>query len=189
MSNENFPDQLSKIEEKINSFSEVLQNFGLNLIQNMGKINRSIHILIDKLGILLESTTDVKSLVPQLNLVIEKQDSIESEIDHLKSIITNLAFSKRSSQETERGESATKKEGNAKEILIDLRDLIEKSNKLEDIVLNLQKSKDSIFEIIGGHRILYEIQKTIKHLKSQREITEPLRSSLCEKIDFWTNKL
>ncbi len=189
MSNDKTADQLSKIEEKINSFSEVLQNFGLNLIQNIGKINRSIHILTDKLGVLLESTTYVKSLVPQLNLVIEKQDSLENEMDHLKSIITNLAFPQRSSQGTERDETADIKEENAKEMLKELKELIEKSNTIEDLVIHLQESKESIYEEIGGHRILYEIQKTINDLKSESEVNNSLRSSLFEKIEFWSNRL
>lgn len=181
-------DYLNKIEEKINSFSEVLQNFGLNLIQNIGKTNRSIHILTDKIDELSKTTLDVKGLIPQLNLMLEKQDILENEVDLLKSLITKIAVPI-SNGETKREASTTIISNNATEILVSLQDLVRKSNDIEEIKALLQESKESIFEITGGHRILYEISKTLSEFKDQKEINDEIKKAIVEKIDFWKNKL
>jgi len=187
MTHDNISNNINKIDEKIGSFSEILQNFGLNLIQNIGKITHSIHILTDKIDELLKSTIEIKGLIPQLNKIIEKQDIIENEIDLLKNIISQ-SFISLNTSEIERDETYTIKSNNAKEILNNLKNTFANIDDIKKIKALLHETKEAIFEITGGHRILYEISKTIAELKSFDEFNESLKNKLFDKIDFWINK-
>ncbi len=187
MTNNNSSDKINTLEDKIGSFSEILQNFGLNLIQNIGKITHSIHILTDKIDDLFKTTLDIKGLIPQLNKIIEKQDIIESEIDLLKSVISQGIIAKKST-EIERDETTTLKSNNAKEIFNNLKKALRSTKDLEKIKALLEETKESIFEITGGHRTLYEISKTITELKNFKEFNESLEKMLLDKIDFWIIK-
>ncbi len=187
MTNNNSSDKINTIEDKIGSFSEILQNFGLNLIQNIGKITHSIHILTDKIDELFKTTLDIKGLIPQLNKIIEKQDIIESEIDLLKSVISQGIITQKST-EIERDETTTIKSNNAKEIFNNLKKALRSTKDLEKIKALLDETKESIFEITGGHRTLYEISKTITELKNFKEFNESLEKMLLDKIDFWIIK-
>lgn len=178
---------LGKLEERIGSFSEVLQSFGLGLMQGIGKITHSIHILTDKIDELFKTTLDIKGLIPQLNKIIEKQDIIESEIALLKSVISQGIIAQKST-EIERDETTTLKSNNAREIFNNLKKALRSTKDLEKIKALLEETKESIFEITGGHRTLYEISKTITELKNFKEFNESLEKMLLDKIDFWIIK-
>ena len=120
--------------------------------------------------------------------MIEKQNILENEIDLLKSLVTKIVVPL-TKDETPKSASSGSVSNSALEILENLQDLVKKSNDIEEIKALLQESKESIFEITGGHRILYEISKTINEYKEKKDIDDDLKNSIVEKIDFWKNKL
>ena len=79
--------KIKNLDEKINSFSEILQKFGLDIITQFGKSTHNLKILIDKINDLDKSTIEIKGLTPQLSKIIDNQDILESELDLIKSLI------------------------------------------------------------------------------------------------------
>lgn len=185
---------LIEIDDKLDNLSSILQNFGLDLITKLGKNESKLTILTDKIENLAKATLDIKSFSPILNTLVDRQISIESELDLLKSLIQkSLQMMGKTGRIDdniiERDESITYnfslitrqfetfKEEIAK---------IEQTEKAKDILI---KIKEDIFELTGGHRILYEISQVIKLLEDKAPFDDELKSILREKIGFWMNKL
>ncbi|MFX1496778.1 MAG: hypothetical protein ACFFBH_04560 [Promethearchaeota archaeon] len=194
---------IKDLKERTQAFSSILEKFGLDIITKMGQTNLKMNMLTDKVTELHNVTLDIKSLIPQLNNVIESQKSLESELDLIESLIMNLQVTKTPTEivknEIERDKTASNKKG---DIITKLNDLNRDIKTLEDpkiIIENLEQIKEDIFEFTGGHRILYEISKIINRLNSSETLSEPfdtnktnsnpLREYLQEKVTFWINKL
>jgi len=184
---------LIEINDKLDKFTSILQNFGLDLITKLGKNESKLTMLTDKIENLAKATIDIKSFSPILNTLVDRQESIENQLDVLKSLIQkSLQISKTGKMDEgiiDRDESITHnfsfitrqfetfKEEIAK---------IERTEKAKDILI---KIKEDIFELTGGHRILYEISQVIKLLEDKAPFDDELKSILREKIGFWMNKL
>jgi hypothetical protein len=179
------------ISERINEFSSILEKFGMDLITKLGKTNFNIKVLTDKVDDLNKATIDIKALIPKLNKIIEKQDTLETEIDLLKSLVLKKGTSraKNNEEEIERDQSATDK----KELIINkisaLKEDIKTQEDPEIFIEELDELKDHIFEYTGGHKILYEISQFIKTLKNENEISDEIKAELKDKATYWTNKL
>ena len=188
---------------KMDSFSTILEKFGLDIITKMGQTNLKITQLTDKINGLDKATIDIKGLIPQLSNVIENQKVLEDELDLIKSLLKNMGpiSSKKKEVENsvERDETATSK----KELILNqLNGLKENLEDLDDpLVVKpiLEQVKEDIFEFTGGHRILYEISQVINRLNSssslndlmneQDSTSKTIKIHLMEKITFWINKL
>ena len=185
--------KIKNLDEKINSFSEILQKFGLDIITQFGKSTHNLKILIDKINDLDKSTIEIKGLTPQLSKIIDNQDILESELDLIKSLIqrSNISMPKNTPEVEiiERNESITK---NKQAIKAQFTDILNKINETEDIQLiknELEQVKEKIFETTGGHKISYEISQVISKLNSASSLSDSLRNIVKEKIGFWMNKL
>jgi len=75
---------------KMDSFSTILEKFGLDIITKMGQTNLKITQLTDKINGLDKATIDIKGLIPQLSNVIENQKVLENELDLIKSLLKNM---------------------------------------------------------------------------------------------------
>ncbi|MHA1350850.1 MAG: hypothetical protein ACTSPZ_08470, partial [Promethearchaeota archaeon] len=102
-----------EFQSKMESFSSILEKFGLDIITKMGQTNLKITQLTDKINGLDKATIDIKSLIPQLSNVIENQKVLEDELDLIKSLLKNMGqiSSKKKEVENsvERDETATSK--------------------------------------------------------------------------------
>jgi len=192
-----------EFQSKMESFSSILEKFGLDIITKMGQTNLKITQLTDKINSLDKATIDIKSLIPQLSNVIENQKVLEDELDLIKSLLKNMGqiSSKKKEVENsvERDETATSK----KELILNqLNGLKENLEDLDHpLVVKpiLEQVKEDIFEFTGGHRILYEISQVINRLNSssslndlmneQDSTSKTIKDHLMEKITFWINKL
>lgn len=183
---------IKNIDEKMNEFSLIIQKFGLDIITKMGQTNSKIKMLTDKLDNLDKTTLDIKALLPKLTNIIDNQNIIESEIDLLKSLIQRSSTSMPQNQlerEIDRDESITI---NKQEITNQFKGLMKTLNdtdEIQQIINKLQKIKENIFEITGGHKILYEISQALNKMNNDESISESLRNDLKEKIEFWIAKL
>lgn len=183
---------IKNLNEKMNEFSLIIQKFGLDIITKMGQTNSKIKMLTDKLDNLDKTTLDIKALLPKLTNIIDNQNIIESEIDLLKSLIQRSSTSMPQNQlerEIDRDESITI---NKQEITNQFKDLMKTLNdtdEIQQIINKLQKIKENIFEITGGHKILYEISQALNKMNNDESISESLRNDLKEKIEFWIAKL
>ena len=193
LNQEDILEKIKNLDEKINSFSEILQKFGLDIITQFGKSTHNLKILIDKINDLDKSTIEIKGLTPQLSKIIDNQDILESELDLIKSLIqrSNISTPKNTSEvETiERNESITK---NKQAIKAQFTDILNKMDDTDDnqlIKKELEQVKEKIFETTGGHKISYEISQVISKLNSASSLSDSLRNIVKEKIGFWMNKL
>lgn len=183
---------IKNLDEKMNEFSLIIQKFGLDIITKMGQTNSKIKMLTDKLDNLDKTTLDIKALLPKLTNIIDNQNIIESEIDLLKSLIQRSSTSVPQNQlerEIDRDESITINKQEITNQFNDLMKTLNDTDEIQQIKNKLQKIKENIFEITGGHKILYEISQALNKMDNDKSISESLRNDLKEKIEFWIAKL
>lgn len=193
LNQEDILNKFKNLDEKINSFSEILQKFGLDIITQFGKSTHNIKILIDKINVLDKSTIEIKGLTPQLSKIIDNQNILESELDLIKSLIqrSNISTPKNTLEDEtiERNESITKNKQAIKDQFTDLLNKIDNIDDIQLIKKELEQVKENIFETTGGHKISYEISQVISKLNSSSPLSDSLRNLVKEKIGFWMNKL
>ncbi len=201
---EDLSNSLKEIEEKINSFSSILEKFGLDIITKMGQTNLKITQLTDIVEDLNKSTIEIKGLKPQLSNVILNQKLVEDELSLIKSLIINITAPPAKRNELKntivRDESAT----GTKDLIInqlnDLKIQLENNNNDPQTVKTiLEQIKEEIYEFTGGHRMLYEISQIITRLDSAGSLNDlmdeenpssvTIKNQLIENITFWINKL
>lgn len=182
-----------KIIKKIEELSQILQKFGLDIITQFGKSAYNLRILTDKIDKLDKTTLDIKALLPKLNNIIDNQNILESEIDLLKSLIqrANISLPKNELEieNIERDKSITKNKQIIKDQFTELIDEINKTDDIQLIKKQLEKVKENIFELTGGHKITYEISQVITKLNNASSLSESLKNYVKEKIGFFINKL
>ena len=186
-------DSIKKINEKTDTLSEILQKFGLEMITQFGKSTHNLKILIDKMDQFYSTLIDIKGLMPLLNRIIESQNVLESEIDLIKSLIqrNNITITE---ADIEKGALRKNKliSENKELITNKFSDLIKKLDKIEEIQTvkkELEDFKREFFELTGGHKILYEISKTISELENEESFSKEIKKNLTEKINMWISKL
>jgi hypothetical protein len=181
------------LDDKIENFTSILQKFGLDLITKLGKTESRLNMLSDKIDELSKATIDVKSLSPQLSKIVDNQKVIESELDLLKSLLkhsnSSLSSSKPPVESIERDESVTKNRISIEEELNLLKNEVAQMNDVKMVRNRLSSIKETIFEITGGHRVLYEISQAISSLDKENGLSNEVKAELEEKIGFWINKL
>ncbi len=184
---------IKSLEDKINDFAQILQKFGLDIITQFGKTTHNLRILTEKIDELDKSTIKIKGLTPQLTKIIDNQDILESDLDLIKSLIQRLNISQPQKEimikNVESDVSITKSTQAIKNQLLELLDEIEKAEDKQNINEKLEKIKENIFELTGGHKISYEISQEITKLNNASSLSASLKISLKEKISFWLNKL
>ncbi|TFF92234.1 MAG: hypothetical protein EU543_05700 [Promethearchaeota archaeon] len=180
-----------ELKERLDGFSSVLEKFGMDLITKLGKTNFSIKVLTDKVEDLNKATIDIKALIPKLNKIIEKQDTLETEIDLLKSLVLKKTKSKSKESEEiiERDSSATDKKELILKMITEFQETVGEQEIPSNIIEELHGLKDKIFEYTGGHKILYEISQMIKHVKNKETVSPELKEILYQKAMYWANKL
>ncbi len=194
---------MKETNEKLASFSSILEKFGLDIITKMGQTNLKVNMLTDKVNELHKVTLDIKSLSPQLNNIIENQNNLENELDLIKSLITNLRTIspqlELANKEIHRDEAATDKKETIIENLSNLKQDLTTLDDPQVVKSTLEKIKEDIFDFTGGHRICNEILRvtnrlnTVKSLSAKLDQNNPksetIENHLNEKITFWINKL
>ncbi len=185
---------IEETNEKLSSFSSILEKFGLDLITKMGQTNLKLNMLTDKIDELSKATIDVKALIPQLNNVIENQKILEAELDLIRTLIQKSSISVQpkeiESEVVERDITATDKKESIITQLIKLKDEVDNIDDPKIVIKTLENIKEDIFVFTGGHRILYDISQIINNLnENDNFVKEDLKEIIKEKTVFWKNKL
>ena len=184
---------MNALNKKTDNLTEILQKFGMDFITKIGQQNMKINMLTDKIEDLHKAVIDVKGLAPQLSKVIERQKNLESEMILLKSLIQNTQFNSSSAKLDNNVIKRDKSITDNHQYITDLiTELDSKLGDMDDILMvkeELLEIKTQIFERFGGHRVLYEISKYLKTLKSDTLLTEDKKSEIKDKLAFWKNKL
>ena len=74
-------------------------------------------------------------------------------------------------------------------VLESFRRNLQTYSKIPELTKDLEEVKKKIYEITGGHRVLFEIGETIKNFNQKESLSESDVKNLEEKIGFWLNKL
>jgi hypothetical protein len=178
---------LKDIDESMGQFASILEKFGMDLITKIGKINTTIKMLIDKVDKLDKATLDVKGLKPKLNNIIENQNSLDSELELLKSLMqksttkASINHIPAGNKEEESGPKSIIQQFNDLESNLDAQDALSIRSELERI-------KENIFEESGGNKILYDISQVIKELKNISTLSDEYRAQIKQKIKIWKDK-
>jgi hypothetical protein len=186
----NIKNSLKKINEDILKFSTILEKFGLDLITKLGQTNLRVKILTDKVDVLHKTTIDIKSLLPQLNKIIESQSFLESEVDLIKSLLQKAVSSYSLENDLiQRDLTATDEKKSIYNHLNSLKEKINDYNDAQSVKEVLSNLKEKIFEFTGGHRILYDISQTINQIGEDKSLTTEMKEKIKEKVGFWRNRL
>ena len=82
--------RMESIEKKISKFSEILQKFGLDLIQTIGGLSHDIGVLSTKIENIDKSIIEIKGIKTQLHETIKIQREWQKEIADIKASIRSL---------------------------------------------------------------------------------------------------
>ncbi|MHA1437185.1 MAG: hypothetical protein ACTSPD_06375 [Promethearchaeota archaeon] len=184
---------IKSLEIKIDGMVSILQKFGLDVITKLGKNELRLKMLTDKVEDLHKSTIDIKGLLPQMNKVIESQKKLENEIELIRTLIQKANFNYKDNNmkiENVKIDKTILDNKNIiaqkfKELQYDL-DHIKDANHIKKI---LEALKEKIFELTGGHKILYEISQEVNKLKNIEVLDDDIKKYFKEKIGFWINKI
>lgn len=183
---------LQDLPQKIEKLTFIFEKFGMDVITKLGNVSFNIKKLADTVKELDKATLDIKSLIPQLNNIIENQKSLEREIHLLRSLTyrnlnKNTIIENKSTTNTHQEEKSTK---NQLITSINLfRTKLDNTKDYKVIIEDLSNLKEEIFEFTGGNKILYEISQIIKKIKNEQKLTDPIKEIIIAKLDFWLKKM
>ncbi|UYP44432.1 hypothetical protein NEF87_000717 [Candidatus Lokiarchaeum ossiferum] len=185
-------DQLSKksLEEKINGFGQILQNFGLNLIQNIGEMKHELSILSDKVGKIEEEVHELRDLKYQLHETNRSRSEILNEAQKIKNHLSKLSlkFTDMNSENFSKQDPQENK--TALDVLNDLERKVRSISTAHELLSVIKASKEELFIITGGHKILFDIKTFERKIKPGMDIIhENVSSLLLEKIEDWKLEL
>lgn len=204
--------RIGKMEKQIQNFGEILQKFGLDLIQSIGEMKHNLGVLSDKIEKIEKELIELKGLRNQLQEnsrlreeIIIKSNTIEKQVRLLNSKfdqiqqssftnekISNLSNSNQSSNCQEEKEEETVGDDD-KPVQI-IHNAVQIGDKLTDYHESLQflkKLREEIYLATGGHRILLEIRSFEKKLEEQQKSVpwENNREQLLNKLKKWKEDL
>lgn len=181
-------EKLSKIEIKMNKFSEILQNFGLDLIHSIGSIKHELGTLSKKYERIEGSIIEIKGIKTQLQETIKNQRKWVQSLDNINAKLKNLnqKYNQNSSIIQTKEEEYSKLNESPKDVLTQLQLNVVSSKSVNNLLEHLKKAKERIFILTGGHKILLELR--IYEQKAMRDSNihfDEFQSSILSKIKEW----
>ena len=179
------------LAEKIDSFGQILQKFGLELIQSIGEMKHTLNILSEKIDRVESEIIKIKGLKNQLQEENKFKSEILDEMSTIKSM-GNILTSKLE-EFSSKGVltlSNKKKFENPIQVLDFCHDKI--SNKrisLHELLDVIQITKEELYVLTGGHKILFELGSLIRKLKLDSDFSDKDKEEFIEifqdKIKDW----
>jgi hypothetical protein len=172
-------------EKKIDTILEAIQNFGLNFIQKIGELKHNIGVLTDQMEKMNKALISVKGLEPKISEISSMKKEILGELHYLQSQIKTSSY-KNSDIIKMKSEDESLEYIN---LLKKFKAKININSKISELTSDLEEIKKNIYEITGGHRVLFDMGETIKAFNEKINLSESDLNHLEEKITFWINKL
>ena len=179
------------LEEKIDSFGQILQKFGLELIQSIGEMKHTLNILSEKIDRVESEIINIKGLKNQLQEENKFKSEILDEMGKIKSM-GNILTSKLE-EFSSKGVltlSNKKKFENPIQVLDFCQDKISnKSISLHELLDVINITKEELYILTGGHKILFELGSLIRKLKLDSDFSDKDQEEFIEvfqdKIKEW----
>ncbi|MHA1512366.1 MAG: hypothetical protein ACTSRX_11690 [Promethearchaeota archaeon] len=162
------------IDEKIDSFGQILQKFGLELIQSIGEMKHTLNILTEKIDKVESEIINIKGLKNQLQEENKFKSEILDEIGQIKSMGTILT-SKLAELSSKGVLSLTNKKTfeNPLQILdFCQKKISNKSISLHELIDVIKKTKEELYVLTGGHKILFELGSFERILKPDSDFSD-----------------
>lgn len=175
----------SPLEKKVDVILEAVQSFGLNFIQKIGELKHSIGILTDQMEKMSKALITVKGLEPKIEEIGSMKKELLSELHYLQSQIKTSSFKNSDVIKMKVDDESVEH----LEVLKSFKRNLKTFSKISELTKELETVKKKIYEITGGHRVLFEIGETIKEFNRKESLSDSDMKSLEEKIAFWLNKL
>jgi hypothetical protein len=194
MSAQPSPNDVSDIREKVNAITKALERFGLDVIQNLGQLKRTLTQNTSQVEELAKAVIEVKAMGNRLSEILKMREDLTSEIADLKNMVKALTQKIPGSRPTPEisSPSLTKSLATAtipQDIMQYLLKVIAKETRGEQIFEEFQKAKEELFKMTGGHRVLRDIADAARTLKGKEEITDAEKIELQEKVKEWASSL
>ncbi|QEE17250.1 hypothetical protein DSAG12_03082 [Promethearchaeum syntrophicum] len=181
-------------EEKIDSFGNILQKFGLELIQSIGEMKHTLNILTEKIDKVEKEIINIKSLKNQLQEENKFKSEILAEMGQVKSM-GNILTSKLEELSSKGILTMSNKKTfeNPQQILELCQEKISKKNlSLHELSQVIKEAKEDLFVLTGGHKILFELGSFERKIKPDSEFSEKEKEEfildLLKKIKEWKKK-
>ncbi len=161
-------------EEKIDSFGQILQKFGLELIQSIGEMKHTLNILTEKIDRVESEIIDIKSLKTQLQEENKFKSEILEEMAQIKST-GNILNSKLEEFSSKGVLSLSKKKSFENPIqILDLcqKKISNKSISMHRLIDIIKKTKEELYVLTGGHKILFELGSFERKLKPDSDFSD-----------------
>lgn len=179
------------IQDKIDSFGQILQKFGLDLIQSIGEMKHTLNVLTEKIDKLEKEIINIKSLKNQLQEENKFKSEILDEIGKIKSI-GNILSSKIEEFSSKGVLSLSKKKSfeNPLQILdFCSQKLSNQSISIYELIDVIKKTKEELYVLTGGHKILFELGSFERKLKPDSDFSDKEKEEfihdLQNKIKEW----
>ena len=180
-----------KFEEKIDSFGQILQKFGLELIQSIGEMKHSLNILTEKIDKVEKEIINIKSLKNQLQEENKFKSEILDEIGQIKSV-GNILTSKLEELSSKGILSLSNKKTFENPLqILDLcqKKIGNKSISMHELSEVIKKTKEDLYVLTGGHKILFELGSFERKIKPDSDFSDKEKEEFIQdlyiKIKEW----
>ena len=179
----NSEEAITKINDKMDAILKVLQDFGLNVITQIGCLKHNISVLTSQVEKLNDNMLNLKSIGVKLENLGKMKESFNSEFKQIQTLIRQSNLIRNMDIKSEEIDDKS-----TRGVLSSLRTKIDSIEDIQDLIFNLESVKEELFAITGGHKVLFEINSQIKSLKEEI-LSDSIKSELKKKITFWINKI
>ena len=179
----NSEDDITKINDKMDAVLKVLQDFGLNVITQIGGLKHNISVLTSQVEKINDNMLNLKSVGVKLENLGKMKESFNSEFKQIQTLIRQSNLIRKTENKSDKID-----EKSARGVLSSLRSKIDSIEDIQELIFNLESVKEKLFAITGGHKVLFEMKSQIKSLKEET-MTDSIRLELKKKVTFWINKI
>ena len=180
-----------KFEEKIDSFGQILQKFGLELIQSIGEMKHTLNTLTNKIDKVENEIINIKSLKNQLQEGNKFKSEILDEMGQIKSM-GNLLTSKLEEFSSKGVKTLSNKKTFENPLqILDLcqKKISNKSISIHELSQVIKKTKEELYVLTGGHKILFDLGSFERKLKPDSDFSDKEKEDfildLLNKIKEW----
>lgn len=196
------------MEKQLQNFGEILQKFGLDLIQSIGEMKHNLSVLSDKIEKIEYELIELKGLKNQLQEssklreeILLKSNRIEKQIKLLNSKVdqyyqvnfpsgNNLrpSTSSRSQFSQDNYNNSPK---NPEQIIQKYYNQISSITDFSGLTQILRDLREQIYVSTGGHKILLEIRGYEKNLekKNNKNNLDSIKAELKDKLINWKKEI
>ncbi len=180
-----------EVMKKIDSFSSILQKFGLQFIQSIGELKHSNEILVEKIGKIEKELLDLKGLEIKLQEISSSREIVLKKIYNIEKFMetVNSKLSDGGRIKTNLPQSPPKPDHQTpKQVLNDLIKNIPPLSDVKTLRKHLNSAKEDIYVLTGGHMVLFKLREQIRKLRPNTPVDDEYKNSLLEKIQTWKDQ-